>query len=116
MFVGWSGSDSGWHDLDRLGIVSGVFGVNGLPVAMRPSKMQQVMRKWGGGRLAPEHHRYLRSGVEFDVGDRLRIDAGSFEGCAFDVVDISEDGVKGLVKMMGGMASISIPASHLGPL
>lgn len=101
LFVGWPEGRPMWGKLAELGVVQGLLGDRGRPARISEAAMQRMMRRWGGGHLAPEHHRYLRTHHEFEVGDTVRVIDGPWTGYSFDVLDISSAGVSGVVQLLG---------------
>lgn len=101
LFLGWPEGQPKWGKLSEMGIVQGLLGDAGRPGRIPEGVMQRMMRDWGAGRLAPEHHRYLRTHREFEVGDTVKVIDGPFEGFSFDVINISEAGVSGVLQIFG---------------
>lgn len=101
LFLGWPEGQPMWGKLADLGVVQGLLGDRGRPARISEAAVQRMMRRWGGGHLAPEHHRYLRTHHEFEVGDTVRVIDGPWTGYSFDVLDISSAGVSGVVQLLG---------------
>lgn len=101
LFVGWPEGQAMWGKLAELGVVQGLLGDQGRPARISEAAVQRMMRQWGGGHLAPEHYRYLRTHHEFEVGDTVRVIDGPWTGYSFDVLDISSAGVSGVVQLLG---------------
>ena len=101
LFLGWPEGEPKWGKLSEMGIVQGLLGDAGRPGRIPEDVMQRMMRDWGAGRLAPEHHRYLRTHREFEIGDTVKVVDGPFEDFGFEVLDISSAGVGGFLQLFG---------------
>ena len=115
IFVGWPADQCRWADLMALDIVSGVMGTGGRPIRLAHYAVCDLMHKMGGGRLDPEHYRYMRSHAEFDPGDRARVVAGPLDGTELRVIEIDGPMVKGVIDAMGSKVPVEIRADLLEP-
>ncbi|WP_058263375.1 transcription termination/antitermination NusG family protein [Thalassovita gelatinovora] len=101
IFVGWPRDAARWHELCALDVVAGVLGTGGRPARISEKQMVRVMRDWGGGKQAPDHHRYMRSHREFEVDDVVSFADGSMEGCPLRVVGIEGAQARIMVRLFG---------------
>lgn len=101
MFVGLDDLGCRLQDLAALDLVDRVLGAAGHPVVISEAKVIDLMRRWGGGTLAPEQHRYMRTHAEFEVGDTVRVVEGSLEGFEFEVTGIDGPFAEGFVSLFG---------------
>lgn len=115
IFVGWSGGACRWTDLMALDVIVGVMGTGGRPIALSHQSICDLMRSHGGGRLVPEHYRYMRSHAEVDPGDLARVVAGPLDGTELRIIEISGPVAKGVVDAMGGQIPVEIRADWLEP-
>lgn len=113
IFVGWEAGRPRWHDLQSLDLVGGLLGADGRPVRISETCMVRMMETWSAGSLAPEHYRYMRAHEEFEVGDRVRVVDGSWEGFEMDVVDLDGAYAKGIVGLLGKDVEIRLPSRTL---
>ncbi|WP_170335004.1 transcription termination/antitermination protein NusG [Ruegeria arenilitoris] len=113
VFVGWNPDQPRWADLMALDIVVGALGTNGIPARIPDRRIMQMMRAWGGGKVAPEHQRWMRTHAEFDVGDLVRVAAGSWEGFEMNVVEMSGSVAKGIISLLGRETELEMPADWL---
>ena len=100
-FVGWSKDQSRWHELMALNSVSGVMAHNGLPVQLAEWQIAKLMRRYGGSRLTGQQRGYVREHLDYEVGDMVSVNHGSFEGFDVSVVDISRPIVTGVMNLLG---------------
>lgn len=108
MFVGWPLREPRWHELMDLNVVSGVLGTGGRPLPIARSDMMEIMAKFGGGRLAPAHHRYMRANVEYEVGDTVLVSDGVFEGFSAEVIDLASERARVVVDIFGRSTEMGI--------
>lgn len=113
LFLGWPEGAARWADLADLGVVRALLGDAGRPARIGEAVMQDMMRRWGGGHLAPEHHRYLRTHAEFAPGDTVRVIDGPCEGHRFEVQDISERGVRGVIALLGRSVEVDFAPAQV---
>lgn len=76
-----------WHLVVSLPMVRGVIGVRpDSPRRLRPDAVWRLMDRFGEGRFVPpDEQRWMPSGAEFAVGDRVRVVRGAMEGQMFTV-------------------------------
>lgn len=102
LFVGWPATEARWHELMELDVIAGVMGTGGRPVEIRPDRVMRLMRQWGGGHLSPSCQKFLKTGREFSVGDRVRVIDGPLGGFQAKVLDIAGSSVKAEIEILGG--------------
>lgn len=113
VFVGWPMHENRWFDLDRLGVVAAVCGAGGVPERIPEAQVTGLMRRWGGGRLAPKLQRYMRAGHEFEAGDVVRVDAALMEGLQMTVTSIQGPRTKGLAVLLGRATAVEFDTADL---
>jgi len=116
LFVGWLSAQPRWDDLMALDVVSGVLGTGGRPARISEARMSKLMRRWGGGLAAPEHRRFQRTHAEYDVGDRVQVMQGTFEGVEVSVVSLEDSGAKVAFQFFGREVETTIQADQLEPV
>lgn len=97
----------------ELDVVTGVMGTGGCPVEIPPSCVVQLMRRWGGGHLSPECHRYMQTGCEFAAGDTVRVVAGPLDGQELRVIEANGPSVRALLNILGGETEVEIGSDIL---
>lgn len=113
VFVGWGFDRPRWHELLSMDIVVGALGTNGCPARIPDYKIVQLMQQWGAGKVAPEHQRWMRTHGEFEVGDTVRVVAGSWQGFEMDVVDIDGASAKGIINLLGRDTEVQMRSDML---
>ena len=120
IFVGWPVGVERWHQLMELDVVTGVAGGNGKPMLISQADIDHLRRKSAsGGYRAPDRHANMRTKLEYDVGDMVKIDygpqAGPLDGMDAKVVDITGGSARALVQFLGSTRPIDIDTSLLVP-
>ncbi|MBT2130107.1 transcription termination/antitermination protein NusG [Aliiroseovarius lamellibrachiae] len=113
MFVGWPVGESRWHELMSHDVVAGVMGTGGRPVQIPARRVMRLMQAWGGGKLSPNLHRYVKAGCDFVPGDKVRVVDGPFEGKEVRVVDVKGASVKALLKILGGDIEVEMCSTSM---
>lgn len=110
MFVGWPRGEWRWPELMDVGGVMSVLGTGGRPITIPGRTMARVMERWSGGRMSPEHRRYMRTGAEYEPGEVAKIIAGPLEGLDIAVSDVTGPRVRGLVHALSGLIDVEVSA------
>jgi transcription antitermination factor NusG len=113
VFIGFVQGGPGWAELMALDVVVGALGTGGIPARIKDRDIMHMMRVWGGGKIAPEHQRWMRTHAEFDVGDTVRVVSGSLEGFEMRVVDMDGASAKGLITLLGRETEVNLRADML---
>lgn len=113
MFVGWGAGENRWSDLMSLDIVTGVLGSGGRPCRISEREVIALMRRFGGGRVAPDLNRYMRRGHEFEEGDTMRVIGGPFDDFPAKVVDIDGPATKVVVTLLGRDVQLELATDEL---
>lgn len=116
VFVGWDEGCPRWADLMELDIVVGMLGTNGKPALIPEDRIVQMMAQWGAGQIAPEHHRYMRSHAEFEVGDTVRVVDGSWAGFVMEVIEMDRSCAVGVIDLLGRETEVRMRANILEPV
>ncbi|WOI54970.1 transcription termination/antitermination protein NusG [Palleronia sp. LCG004] len=111
MFVGSRGGME-WGKLVEIGVVD-IMGSAGRPMRVPEREIVDLMNRFGGGRLAPEAHRYMRSYSEFGEGDEARVAVGPLDGLDVRVVSVGGPSVRVLISLLGREQEVEMPAHHL---
>ena len=79
-----------------------VLGVGEAPICLTDSDMAHMGRNYGGSEfVAPDHHKCMENGREFDIGDVVEVMAGPWKGHSFPVEQITGDETRTLLKLLG---------------
>lgn len=113
LFVGLPDDEERWLDLFELEAISAV-----LSVGDRPAEVNgEVLRKFIDGNsryfVVPNEQRYMRTGKEFEVGDRVRIASGPFVDHLVDVQSISHGMAHIVLPLLGTTQDVEIPLDQL---
>jgi transcription termination/antitermination protein NusG len=114
MFVGWPRSENRWARLMELDVVTGVLGTGGRPLVIPTIDLVDVMDLYGAGYLSPAVHRFVRTGVQHEVGDVVRVLDGPFVDFPAKVVDVNGPSVKALVNIFGKDVQAEFGVNSLG--
>lgn len=98
MFIGWPAGESRWHELDQLGVVTGVLGSGGRPSRVRAQTIHRLMSLWGDG-VPPALRREVASQVA--AGDQVTILSGPFEDFSGPVIDCDSEGARVMLNLFG---------------
>ncbi len=78
-------SDSGYHLVNSINRVTGFLGPQGRPMPMRDAEVNQILNRVEEGVEAP------RTLISFDIGEKVSVADGPFEGFEGMVEDVDED-------------------------
>ena len=78
-------SDEGYHLINSINRVTGFLGPQGRPMPMRDSEVNQILNRVEEGEAAP------RTLITFDIGERVKVADGPFEGFDGMVEEVDED-------------------------
>ncbi len=67
-------SDQGYHLINSINRVTGFLGPQGRPMPMRDAEVEAILGRVAEGEEAP------RTLIHFDVGERVKVNDGPFEG------------------------------------
>ncbi len=67
-------SDQGYHLINSINRVTGFLGPQGRPMPMRDAEVNQILNRVQEGEEAP------RTLINFDIGERVKVNDGPFEG------------------------------------
>src|SRR5210317_2408045 len=77
-------SDQGYHLINSINRVTGFLGPQGRPMPMRDAEVNQILNRVQEGEESP------RTLIHFEVGERVKVSDGPFEG--FDgMVEVVDD-------------------------
>ena len=81
LFIGFSPLTPTWAGVFRFSFVLNVIGFAGVPAPVAAKPLKKLIRKFASGDFnAPDHHQYMITGREFEVGDTVTTDDGLIEG------------------------------------
>ncbi len=78
-------SDQGYHLINSINRVTGFLGPQGRPMPMRDVEVNQILNRVEEGEVAP------RTLISFDIGERVKVTDGPFEGFDGMVEEVDED-------------------------
>jgi transcriptional antiterminator NusG len=79
-------SDEGYHLVMNINRVTGFLGPQGRPMPMRDAEVNQILNRVQEGEEAP------RSLITFEVGERVAVSDGPFEGFDGEVEEVDDEG------------------------
>ncbi|MDC0738402.1 transcription termination/antitermination protein NusG [Cognatishimia sp. SS12] len=78
-------SDQGYHLISSINRVTGFLGPQGRPMPMRDAEVQAILGRVAEGEEAP------RTLISFEVGEKVQVNDGPFEGFDGMVEDVDDD-------------------------
>ena len=78
-------SDEGYHLVNSINRVTGFLGPQGRPMPMRDGEVEQILGRVEEGESAP------RQLITFEVGERVKVNGGPFEGFDGMVEDVDDE-------------------------
>jgi transcriptional antiterminator NusG len=90
-------SDKGYHLINSINRVTGFLGPQGRPMPMRDAEVNQILNRVQEGEESP------RTLIHFEVGERVKVSDGPFEGFdgVVEVVDDEQQRLKVSVSIFG---------------
>jgi transcriptional antiterminator NusG len=90
-------SDQGYHLINSINRVTGFLGPQGRPMPMRDAEVNQILNRVQEGEESP------RTLIHFEVGERVKVSDGPFEGFdgMVEVVDDEQQRLKVSVSIFG---------------
>jgi transcriptional antiterminator NusG len=78
-------SDRGYHLINSINRVTGFLGPQGKPMPMRDAEVNQILNRVEEGQEAP------RQLISFEVGEKVKVNGGPFEGFDGMVEEVDDD-------------------------
>jgi len=78
-------SDRGYHLINSINRVTGFLGPQGKPMPMRDAEVNAILNRVEEGEAAP------RTLIHFEIGEKVKVNGGPFEGFDGMVEDVDED-------------------------
>ncbi|WIV52227.1 transcription termination/antitermination protein NusG [Marivivens sp. LCG002] len=78
-------SDEGYHLVNSINRVTGFLGPQGRPMPMRDAEVQAILGRVEEGQEAP------RQLISFEIGEKVKVNDGPFEGFDGMVEEVDED-------------------------
>lgn len=88
LFLGFQRGEERWFNIRQQGVARGVLGIGGCPVAISGECLLDFINRNEDKFDVPDQQQYMVSHGEFEVGDRVRMVKGPFEGFVVDVQSI----------------------------
>jgi transcriptional antiterminator NusG len=97
-------SDQGYHLINSINRVTGFLGPQGRPMPMRDSEVNQILNRVEENESAP------RTLISFDIGEKVSVNDGPFEGFEgmVDSVDDDNQRLKVTVSIFGRATPIEL--------
>ncbi len=97
-------SDQGYHLINSINRVTGFLGPQGKPMPMRDSEVNQILNRVEEGETKP------RTLISFEVGEKVKVTDGPFEGFDGTVEDVDEDNqrLKVMVSIFGRATPVEL--------
>lgn len=95
-------SDVEWYEVLGVRHVRRVIAINRKPMYVFPAEMNALIEREKDGEFtAWDSERFMRSGHEFTIGDKVEIVIGPLTGCKAKVEEINEATARVLTEMFG---------------
>ncbi len=78
-------SDQGYHLISSINRVTGFLGPQGRPMPMRDSEVEAILGRVAEGEEQP------RTLIRYDIGERVKVNEGPFEGFDGMIEEVDED-------------------------
>ena len=78
-------SDQGYHLINSINRVTGFLGPQGRPMPMRDAEVQAILGRVAEGEEQP------RTLIRFDIGEKVKVNDGPFEGFDGMIEEVDED-------------------------
>ena len=78
-------SDQGYHLINSINRVTGFLGPQGRPMPMRDAELNAIMNRVQEGEEAP------RTLIHYEIGEKVKVTDGPFEGFTGMVEDVDDD-------------------------
>jgi transcriptional antiterminator NusG len=78
-------SDRGYHLISSINRVTGFLGPQGRPMPMRDAEVNQILNRVQEGEDAP------RTLISFEIGERVKVNDGPFEGFDGMIEQVDDD-------------------------
>jgi len=78
-------SDRGYHLINSINRVTGFLGPQGKPMPMRDAEVNAILNRVEEGEAAP------RTLIHFEIGEKVKVNGGPFEGFDGMVEDVDDD-------------------------
>lgn len=112
VFAGFPPGIPLWFDLFNLPLISGVVGIDDVPMRLKTPDVVSLLRKHPNGVVAPKEQKHMQTGKEFAVGDNVEVVGGPFDGMKAPVTSIKGSRAK-LVLLDGIVGEIEFPLEVL---
>ncbi len=115
LLVGFLPDRHRWADLFRFRLVTGVVGHDGNPLRIPFREVRRLLQRHCAGEfLAPSMQQFMRSGMEFSVGDKVEVLDGPFEGHIAEVASITGNVAEMVLNILGGQRRVQVKVSDIG--
>lgn len=102
-------SDKGYHLINSINRVTGFLGPQGRPMPMRDAEVNAILNRVQEGEEAP------RTLVSFEIGERVKVNDGPFEGFDGTVEEVDDDNrrLKVMVSIFGRQTPVELEFSQV---
>jgi len=97
-------TDQGYHLINNINRVTGFLGAQGKPMPMRDHEVNAILNRVEEGEAAP------RTLISFEVGEKVKVTDGPFEGFDGMVEDVDDDNqrLKVMVSIFGRATPVEL--------
>ena len=105
-------SDRGYHLINSINRVTGFLGPQGKPMPMRDAEVEAILGRVAEGEEAP------RTLIRFDIGEKVKVNDGPFEGFDGMIEEVDEDNqrLKVAVSIFGRETPVELEYSQVSKL
>lgn len=115
LYLGFDTPTPDWFALYRFVLVQSIVGINGVPAQIDPRWIVENMRTYHD--YQPDgSERYMRTGREFKVGDKVEVLDGPFDGHKIVVEEISGKLAKSRIKFLNTDIDVEFPIENLAKI
>ena len=102
-------SNKGYHLISSINRVTGFLGPQGKPMPMRDAEVNQILNRVEEGEIAP------RNLIRYDIGEKVKVTDGPFEGFdgMVEEVDESHNRLKVSVSIFGRATPVVLDYSNV---
>lgn len=114
LFVGFERGQERWFDIFRsISSVYGVLGIDGRPVTVDGGRLETFIQENRFRFNVAGEEQFMRTYHEFQIGDRVQIVDGPFDGHIVDVKDIKGRNAYILIDLFGTTQDVAISLDKL---
>ena len=105
IFVAWTNQENHWAKLFSTNIIIGIAGIKNQPIKIPNSKIKYLKSQYTNVK-APKQEQFMKSNLEYNIGETVTIDEGPFTGQNVNVIDINGPTATILMDILGAKQTI----------